>query len=126
MAAPRAREWTVVAACRPRARREGAAFRAPGAAPSKTRPRRVFCTAAPVVDAGHHLLAEIAPLGIAHRRLLGAGLLREVLGAEVAPEARDPRLRPQHLQRLEPTGVTPGPQQPLHHGPAIDADTQRV
>ena len=37
------------------------------------------------MDAGHHLLAEIAPFRIAHR-LLGAGLLREVIWPKVTPK----------------------------------------
>src|SRR5688572_10562382 len=56
-----------------------------------------------VVDAGHDLLSEIATLGVAHRLLGGAGLLRDVRAPEILAEAGDSRL---HAQDAEGARVT--------------------
>src|SRR6185312_11612221 len=73
--------------------------------------------AVPVVDARHHLLTQVAPLGIAHRFVFRPSLLREVLRPEVASEPRDARLGAQHLQGVEAGGDDAGKlQQVLQQG----------
>src|SRR6185503_5432289 len=67
-----------------------------------------------VVDPRHHLLPQVAPLGVADR-LLDPRLLREALRAEVLAETGDPRLDAQRLQRLDPHGPGTLRHQPLRH-----------
>ena len=92
---------------------EGSSGLGGGAGPEVETPQGLLHAAA-VVDAGHHLLAQVAPLGVAHGRLFRPRLLGKILRAEVAAETRDARLGAQHLQGLEAGGDDAGNlQQPL-------------
>ena len=83
----------------------------PGFAVKHQSPEQVLDTA-PVVDASHDLLSQVAALRVAHR-LVDPGLLRKVRGTVVLPEARDPGLDTQHFQRLLPDPPRSGRRQRL-------------
>src|SRR6185295_5915556 len=56
---------------------------------------------AAIVDPRHVLLAELAALRVGDSGLFLAGLLREVLGPEVDPEARQPGLDAERFEHLK-------------------------
>ena len=115
------RRWRMARpAGRPRAIDSTTVVTVPPRAPRKKRRSRSGCRfedqtpehlldPATVVDAGDHLLAEIAPLGVADRASSAPVSWGKLSGAEVAAEAGDARLDAQDLQGLEADRPRPRP-----------------